>query len=160
MKTRKFLGKGLVTALVMSSAILFASCDKDDDDNTPMRTYNISGNASGSQMVPSVTGTGTGSISGTYNPNNHTLTYTSNWNGLTGAPTAGGLYSGASGTNGTAVGTGWTFPGGSTGTGSYNGTMTLTDAQANELTSGNWYYTYSTATNPTGEVRGQITATQ
>ena len=159
MKTRQFLGKGLITAMVMASAVLFTSCDKDDDD-TPMRTYAISGNASGSQVVPAVAGTGTGTIVGTYNPNNHMLTYTTTWTGLTGAPTAGSFYSGASGANGTAVGTGWTFDPASTGTGTMAGTMTLTDAQAAELTAGGWYYTYSTAANPTGEVRGQIVATQ
>jgi hypothetical protein len=37
--------------------------------------------------------------------------------------------------------------------------MTLTDAQATNLTNGGWYYSYGTAANPTGEVRGQITAT-
>jgi hypothetical protein len=159
MKAGQFFGKGLITAMVMSSAILFSSCNKDDDDN-PSRTYAISGNASGSQVVPSVAGSGTGSISGTYDPNNRTLTYTTNWNGLTGVPTTGSFYTGASGVNGTAVGTPWTFGAGSTATGSTSGTMTLTDDQAASLTSGGWYYSYGTATNPAGEVRGQITAAQ
>ncbi len=159
MKTGKFFQKGLIATMIISSAILFTSCNKDDDD-TPARTYAISGNASGSQMVPAVGGSGTGSISGTYDPNNHMLTYTTNWNGLTGVPTGGGFYTGTSGVNGTAVGSSWSFPAGSTATGSYSGTMTLTDAQAASLTSGGWYYTYTTATNPSGEVRGQITATQ
>ena len=38
--------------------------------------------------------------------------------------------------------------------------MTLTEAQADQLLDGDWYYEYNTAANATGEVRGQITATQ
>jgi hypothetical protein len=110
--------------------------------------------------VPAVSGTGTGTITGTYDPNTQLFTYTTNWNGLTGAPTSGGFYSGASGTTGTAVGTPWTFASGTTGTGTQSGTMTLTSAQAAQLTSGGWYYSYGTTAHPGGEVRGQITATQ
>lgn len=156
MKTRM---KTLLSTLLLSGIVFFASCNKDDDNNS-MRTYNLSGTAGGSQMVPSVSGSGTGNMAGTYDPNTHTMTYTTTWSGLTGAPTSGSFYYGASGTNGTAVGTPWTFAAGSTGTGSMSGTMTLTDAQAAQLTSGGWYYTYGTAANPSGEVRGQIAATR
>jgi hypothetical protein len=160
-KTKFF--KGITTMLTLLVMLVFVaaitSCDDDDDavNNSP---YTISGNASGSQMVPSVTGTGTGAISGSYDPATRQLTYTSNWSGLTGAPSAGGFYSGASGVSGTAVGTPWTFGSGATGTGSNSGTMTLTEAQASDFTNGNWYYSYGTTANPAGEVRGQITATR
>ena len=160
MKTGKFFSKGLITAMILSSAILVASCDDDDDDDMPTRPYTISGNANGGQVVPAVTGTGTGTITGTYNPNNGTLIYTTNWNGLTGAPTGGGFYIGGTGTNGAAIGTPWTFEPTATGTGSFIDTMSLTNDQATQLKNGNWYYIYNTTTNPAGEVRGQITATQ
>lgn len=144
---------------VLFSAVVIAGCDKDndDDDDNMNRTYSISGNASGAQMVPAVTGTGTGTINGTYNSSTRQLNYTSNWNGLTGVPTAGGFYYGASGVSGTSVGTPWTIASDATATGSTTGTITLTPEQAAQLIAGDWYYTYSTTANPTGEVRGQIT---
>jgi len=148
-------------ALLIFFSFAVMSC-KDDDNNNQVNNqpYTISGDASGAQMVPSVTGTGTGTITGTYDPKTRQLNYTSNWNGLTGAPTSAGFYSGARGSSGTAVGTPWTIASGSTGTGSLTGSMTLTEDQANQFTNGGWYYSYGTDTNPGGEVRGQITATR
>jgi hypothetical protein len=140
-------------------AFLSAGCKKDSATPTNA-SYNISGNANGSQVVPAVSGSGTGTITGTYNPNTRLLTYTSNWSGLTGAPSSGGFYTGASGSSGTAMGTPWTIASGSTGTGTTTGTMTLTEAQASSLMNGNVYYSYGTAANPGGEVRGQVTASK
>jgi hypothetical protein len=139
--------------------IALPGCDdyEEEKDNRP---YTISGDGDGAQMVPSVTGTGTGTINGTYNPSTRELTYTSNWSGLTGAPASGGFFRGGRGVSGTAEGTPWTFQSGSTETGSVNGTMTLTDQQATELLGNNWYYSFGTAMNPGGEVRGQISATR
>jgi hypothetical protein len=153
----EFSKKFLVLAL---SAVVITSCDKDDDDDDMNNNmYTISGNANGSQMVPAVTTNGTGTITGTYNANTNVLTYTTNWSNLSGAPTSGGFFSGASGTAGTAAGTSWTLGTGLTGTGSFSGTMTLTDAQETQLQGGNWYYSLGTANNTNGEIRGQITTT-
>ena len=147
----------MMFAVFTIGAVALTSCDKDDDadNNAP---YNISGDASGSQVVPAVTGNGTGTISGTYNPQTRVLNYSSNWNGLSGAPTTGGFYIGARGASGTVVGTPWTIGANSTGTGSTSGTMTLTEDQAKSFLDGGWYYTYGTTANPSGEVRGQIAA--
>src|SRR4051812_5976837 len=93
----------LVVTLVFIAAL--TSCKDDNNDTVNNKPYTISGNASGSQVVPAVSGSGTGTISGTYDPSTRLLTYSSNWNGLTGAPSSGGFYSGASGVSGTAVGT-------------------------------------------------------
>src|SRR4051794_34926330 len=110
MKTKFFGGRKLmaILGLTIFSAMMLTSCKKDEApavNNTP---YTISGTANSAQMVPPGTATGTGSISGSFDPATNQLTYTSNWNGLTGAPTSGGFYSGASGTAGTALGTPWT----------------------------------------------------
>ena len=148
----------LLTGLLLSGIVL-TSCDKDDDD-VNNRLYTINGNATSAQMVPAGTSTGTGSITGTYNPATRQLNYTNTWSGLSGAPTGGGFYNGASGVNGTAVGTPWSFGAGTTGTGTSTSSMTLTTEQATQLTSGNWYYSYNTAGNINGEIRGQITATR
>lgn len=147
----------LITATVVMSAFVLSSCDKDNDDNNNTTMYSISGNASGSQMVPAVSGNGSATISGTYDPNTRLLTYTTNWTGLSGAPTSGGFYSGASGTSGTLVGSNWSLGSGLNSTGTFSGTTTLTADQATQLMNGGWYYSLGTATNSTGEVRGQIT---
>ena len=159
MKTQISFWKKMPVVLmsVLCSAVIIAGCDKDNDDDDMNRTYTISGNASGDQMVPAVTGAGSGTINGTYNTSTRQLNYTSNWNGLTGVPTAGGFYYGSSGTTGTSVSTPWTFPVDATVTGSTTGTITLTPEEAAELLAGNWYYAYSTTANPAGEIRGQIT---
>lgn len=150
--------------LAIASFVVFSafavSCKKDKTNNNPNSgMYTISGSANGTQMVPSVSGNGAATMSGTYNANTGVMTYTTNWTGLSGAPTSGGFYSGASGTNGTAMGSSWNMGTGLSSTGMYSGQMTLTADQATQLKNGNWYYTLGTANNANGEVRGQITAT-
>ena len=86
-------------SVAVIGAMVLSSCKKDNDESNNSKTYSISGNASGSQMVPSVSGNGSGTITGTYDPNTMVLSYTTNWNALTGAPTSGGFYTGASGVN-------------------------------------------------------------
>ncbi len=147
-------------AIVLVSSFVLVSCSKDDENVVDNRPYTLSGTANSAQAVPVASGTGTGTISGSFDPATNQLSYTTNWTGLSGAPTTGGFYTGASGVAGTAVGTPWTFDATATATGSNTGTMTLTSEQAAQLLSGNWYYTYGTTANPSGEIRGQITATR
>src|SRR5690348_1866724 len=98
MKT-EYHSKGSLATRVLAFAVLAAilavmSCKNDDynNDTTNMAPYTISGNASGSQSVPAVTGNGTGTITGTYDPQTRVLTYTSTWAGLSGPPIVGGFY--------------------------------------------------------------------
>jgi hypothetical protein len=147
-------------AMIALSVVAFRCDDDDDDMPATEENYSISGNASGNQVVPAVSGAGTGTITGTYNPNTHMLTYTHAWNNLTGAPIGGGLYHGTSGTNGPLIGTAWSFEPSATGSGTATGTMTLSETQEQQLLAGDWYYGYNTTVNPTGEVRGQIAVTQ
>ena len=160
MKTRTSILSKLmyVSILVLFGVFALNSCKK--KSTTDNRPYTLTGDAAGSQVVPPVTGNGTGSFNGTYNPATRAMTYTTNWSGLSGGASSGGFYNGASGSSGTAIGDPWTLPVDSTGTGTFSGTMTLTDEQASQLTSGNWYYSLGTAANPSGEIRGQITATR
>jgi hypothetical protein len=152
----------LMFTIIALSAGTF-SCDDDDDDdkdNNTKRNYTISGNASGNQMVPANDASGTGTITGTYNPNTRVLAYTTTWTDLTGAPVAGGFYNGVTGENGSIVGSAWTFDSNATENGTRTGTMTLTEAQEEDLLSGDWYYLLTTDENEGGEIRGQIVATQ
>jgi len=158
MKTVQFKNVVMVASLVLGSAFMFSSCSK-NDDNDNAKMYTVSGNASGSQMVPSVTGSGSATINGTYNSNTRVLTYTSNWTNLTGAPTMARFYSGASGTVGTQVGTDWSLGTGLSASGTTSSSVTLTADQAAQLLAGNMYYTYGTVAHSTGEVRGQLSAT-
>lgn len=153
---RKFL---LISSVVAMSALILSSCDKKDNNDNNKTTYSISGNASGSQMMPAVSDSGKASISGTYDASTRVLNYTTTWTNLTGAPTSAAFYAGASGANGTMVGSNWNMGTGLNGTGTYTGQVTLTADQASQLLNGGWYYVISTSSNPNGEVRGQITAT-
>ncbi len=162
MKTRKNLAGSVlfVCSLVILSAFAFTSCDKKDDDKNNNKTmYSISGNASTSQVVPAVTGSGTATITGTYNSDNGQMITSTNWTNLSGAPITGGFYMGAAGVNGALIGDLWSLGTGLTATGTFSDTTTLTSEQATELKSGNLYYSLATAANPNGEVRGQLMAT-
>ncbi len=167
MKTGKSLTKKILTGIVSALFLSFVvvSCDKDDDDNTPQvdnTPYAISGNADARQVGvgADTSATGTGTITGNYNPANGQFIYTTNWSGLTGAPIAGGIYNGAVGTVGTAVDTSWAFDSTFTATGSISDTITLSSDQATQLVAGSWYYLFKTEENPNGEIRGQISATR
>lgn len=142
------------TAMVVST--LFVSCDKEDEDVTD-QTYTISGNSSGSQVSPSNTSTATGTMAGTYNARTNLLAYTINWSNLSATAGLVQMYGGAtSGVNGTLL-----FPLSITTpgvTGSAVGSITLTDAQETDLLAGKTYYTVSSSTYPSGEIRGQVTA--
>ena len=145
------------SSLILISIAFFAltSCDKNDNDNKGM--YTISGNSSGSQAVPPVTGGATGTIAGTYNANTNLLSYTIAWTGLTASASSSAFYTGSSGTNGTLLENTTITTAGSTG--ASVGTLTLSDAQETALLNGSMYYVVGTPTHTSGEIRGQITAT-
>jgi len=150
--------------LVFAVLILFGSsclsgCSKDYGSSGTVTTtrgpLTLSGSGSTSQMVPAVSGAGTSTFNGTFDPATGIMTYTVGWANLSGTPISGSFYAGATGSNGTTIGSPWTFPN-TTGPGSISATMTLPSQYYTQLTGGNLYYTISTAANPSGEVRGQI----
>jgi hypothetical protein len=152
------VAKWFTVLAVALTAIAMTGCDEDDDDPVDLRSYTISGDADAAQVSDTTVSSGTGTISGDYNPNTKVLTYTSTWTGLSGPPTSAGFYNGQSGAVGTAVGGPWVIDASATGTGTTSGTMTLTSEQAAQLISGGWYYSYGTDTYADGEIRGQISA--
>ena len=162
MKTTKrlFSSMMLISFIVVAGAITVSSCNKkNDNNNNSNRMYTVSGNANGAQMVPPASGSGTATINGTYDANTRILTYTTNWTNLSGGPTSASFYTGASGSAGVAVGSPWGLGAGLSGTGTFSGTVTLTDQHAMDLINGLWFYSLATTANASGEVRGQITAT-
>jgi len=152
---RKPLQLMLSAALVVST--LFISCDKDDDDMND-QTYTTTGNANGTQMSPSNTSTSTGTLTGTYDARTNVWQYNISWTNL--STTAGlvQVYGPAGmGVTGTLLfPLSITTPGVS---GSASGSITLTDAQETALLANNTYYTVSSTTYPSGEIRGQVIAT-
>ena len=146
-----FLG----TTLIVST--LFVSCDKNDDDDMNDQTYTTTGNANAAQLSPSNSSTSTGILTGTYNARTNVWQYNISWNNL--STTAGlvQVYGPAGmGVNGTLLfPLSITTPGVS---GSASGSITLTDAQETALLANNTYFTISSTTFPSGEIRGQITA--
>ncbi len=146
--------RNLTLLLLTVSCFLMFSCKADETDKV-LPDYDISGNAAGMQVFPSVSGTGSASISGSFNPNNRLLTYASTWANLSGAPTGGGIYAGAAGVTGVALTT-FNLAGSLTAAGSTSGSLVLTPEQAEQLLLGRIYFEFRTAFNPSGEVRGQV----
>ena len=162
MKTRKSLLRRVtfVFPIIVLTAFVFTACDKKDDDKKNNSTlFSISGNAGTSQVVPPVTGSATATITGTYNSVNGQMITTTNWTNLSSVPTTGGFYMGATGVNGSLIGEVWSLGTALSTSGTISDTTTLTSDEATELKNGNVYYSLSTATNPNGEVRGQLTVT-
>jgi hypothetical protein len=126
--------------LLAVSIVFLSSCLK--DKNSP-KTYLISGNASGSQVVPSAPSGASGTISGTYNAGTGVLTYTSTWAGLSGIPSSAGLYSGAVGVNGAAAASPWYLGLSAANSGTVSGTVTLSSIAGAELVAGGLYYSYA-----------------
>lgn len=142
--------------LSVATLTLATGCDKDDDDNnnnSNMKT--LTATINGAQEVPAVTTNATGTMSGTYNTTSNLLTYTLNWNGLSGAPTMMHFHGPAmAGQTAGPVVTITGFPANATGT--HNSTATLTEAQEADLLAGKWYVNIHTQANAGGEIRGQV----
>lgn len=159
MKTR-FSFNPFLTAIILSAALVLASCDnKDDDLDVNNRTYTLSGNASGSQEVPAVTTSATATLNGSYNANTNMLNYTITWTGLSNIVTNAHFHGpAAAGVNAGAMHSLNLTVNGVSGTAS--GSILVADSTEVHLLSGKVYYNLHTALHPTGEIRGQVTATR
>jgi hypothetical protein len=123
----------------------------------PAPRYGISGEASGSQMVPMVSSAATGTLSGIYDSETNMLTYTINWSGLTADALEARLHGpAAAGSNAAVIQTLAITKNGSTGIAS--GSITISDSLETQLLAGRLYYVLPTMTNSGGEIRGQISA--
>jgi hypothetical protein len=107
----------------------------------------------GGYEVPPNKTAGTGSISVGFDPADKKLSWKGSYSGLTGPVTAAHFLGPAAiGRNaGIAVGI-------ATGNlpASFEGSATITDAQAADLMAGRWYVNLHTAAFPAGEIRGQV----
>ena len=102
--------------------------------------------------TPPNTSKGTGSLTGSYDPATKTLAYSVSYADLTGPATAAHFHAPAP----TGKNAGVEIPINGSLVSPIKGQVTLTDAQATNLTDGMTYFNIHTAANKAGEIRGQV----
>jgi hypothetical protein len=115
-------------------------------------TVNLKADLKASSEVPPNASAGAGTVTATYDTATKKLSYKGSYSGLSGPATAGHFHGpAAAGTNaGVAV------PIPDANKASFEGTATLTDAQAADMLAGRWYVNIHTDANKGGEIRGQV----
>jgi len=112
---------------------------------------NLKASMNASTEVPPNSSNGTGTLTATYDTDSKKLAWKGSYSGLTGPATAAHFHTGEPGKNG-GVAVAIT-PNASP----FEGSATLTDAQAADLLAGKWYVNVHTEANKGGEIRGQVT---
>ena len=111
---------------------------------------------SGTQQVPPVQTTATGTADLTYDPGTRVLTWNLNYSGLSGPATMVHFHGPADASkNGPPVI--WLSPKGSPVQVPVKGEATLTPEQAQQFSAGEWYINVHTQDHQAGEIRGQVT---
>lgn len=142
--TTLFARSGL-TALACAAALALAS-------PAMAAMVNLKADLKATSEVPPTDSKGSGSVTATFDTASKQLSWKGTVAGLTGPATAAHFHAGEAGKNGGVV-----VPIAGADKGSFEGSATLTDAQAAELMDGKWYVNVHTAANKGGEVRGQVT---
>jgi hypothetical protein len=101
--------------------------------------------------VPPNSSAGTGTLTATYDTASKKLSWKGSYSGLTGPATAAHFHTGEPGKNG-----GVALPI-TPNASPFEGSATLTDAQAADLLAGKWYVNVHTEATKGGEIRGQVT---
>lgn len=152
MKIQKWLRASVILSVLFLTAAVTVSCKKNKTEHT---RYRISGNADGSQEVPSVTTSGTATLTGTYNADSNMLHYNINYSGLSGMVVAAHIHGPAlAGSIADAI-----HPlvvSGTDTSGVLTGSIQLADSTERHLLDGKLYYNLHTADHSNGEIRGQI----
>jgi hypothetical protein len=148
--------------LSLSTVLLFAlvSCKKESSTVPLTRKF---APLDGVQMVPSKSGVGSGNMDLVYNKSTKILSYTVRWNSLTGPVVGIGIFGRAARgfVTGNAIQS-FTFAPPTAAPlptqGSYSNTLLVDQVTVKEaeLLAGEYYMMVITATNQTGEIRGQI----
>jgi CHRD domain-containing protein len=142
--TTSFVRSGL-TALACAAVLVVAG-------PAMSATVNLKADLKAASEVPPTDSKGNGSVTATFDTASKILSWKGSVSGLTGPATAAHFHAGEVGKNGGVV-----VPIAGAEKGAFEGTATLTDAQAAELMAGKWYVNVHTAANKGGEVRGQVT---
>ena len=137
--------RSTAAAIAFAGALALAS-----PSMAAMMTFKAS--LDGKSEVPPNTVAATGSVTATYDSDSKKLTWKGSYSGLTGPATAAHFHGPApAGKNaGVLVPISPNGP-------SFEGSATLTDAQAKTLMDGDMYVNVHTADNKGGEIRGQLT---
>lgn len=115
-------------------------------------TTTLKASLSGASEVPATSSKGTGTVTATYDSSTKQLSYTIDYSGLSGPATAAHFHGPAAAGQNAGVAAAIAPPLASP----IKGSVTLNDAQQNDLMSGKWYVNIHTAANKGGEVRGQL----
>ena len=160
----------IVPVVVMA---LIASCDDDKPTQPSNITYTATLNGA-SEKPTAITTNGTGTFTGTLNPNTNTFSWTVNYSGLGSNVTLGHIHGPADANTATGVIVNFANPVGGTGTlqtgvtsGTASGSISLAgavntsgtvngDSLRKLLDAGLTYANIHTSTNGGGEIRGQI----
>ena len=136
--------RSALTVLACSAALALAS-------PSVAETVNMKADMKASSEVPPTTSKGTGSVTATYDTASKKLSWKGNYKDLSGPATAAHFHAGEAGKNGPVA-----VPI-SPNASPFEGSATLTDAQAADLMAGKWYVNVHTDANKGGEIRGQVT---
>ena len=135
------------SVLAASAALLLAIAPAFAD------TVKFKADLKGASEVPATDSKGTGAVDASYDTATKALTWTVTYSGLTGDASAAHFHGPAAvGANASPV-----VPIPAPLASPIKGNATLTDAQAADLSAGNWYFNIHTAKFPDGEIRGQVT---
>jgi hypothetical protein len=114
-------------------------------------TVNLKADLKGTNEVPPNDSKASGSVTATYDTASKKLTWKGSYSGLTGPASAAHFHSGEAGKNGGVV-----LPISGGDKSPFEGSATLTDAQAADLMAGRLYVNVHTAAHKAGEIRGQV----
>ena len=137
--------RSTLAALACAAALVFAS-------PSMAAMVNLKADLKASNEVPPNDSKGSGSLTATYDDASKKLTWKGSLSGLSGPVTAAHFHAGETGKNGAVV-----VPIADADKGAFEGSATLTDAQAADMMAGRWYVNIHTAANKAGELRGQLT---
>src|SRR6201987_1050382 len=136
--------KTMFATLAFAAAVAFAG---------PASAEKLKATLDGKAEVPANTSAGTGTADLDYDAATKKLSWKVTYSGLSGPATAAHFHGPAE--TGKNAGVAVAIP--NAGTSPAEGSPTLTDAQAADLTSGKYYVNIHTAATPGGEIRGQVT---
>jgi len=115
-------------------------------------TVNLKADLKASSEVPPNESNGTGSVTAAFDTDSNKLSWKGTVSSLSGPVTAAHFHTADVGRNGAVA-----VPIIGADKGSFEGSATLTDTQAEDLMAGRWYVNIHTATHKAGEIRGQVT---
>ena len=118
-------------------------------------TVALAADLSGTVQVPANPSKGKGTLTATYDTDTKTFSWSGTYAGLTGQPIAAHFHGPADTKMNAPVALNMDKH-----ASPFQGTATLTDAQAADLLAGRWYANFHTPSYPGGELRGQVVRTK